>query len=439
MPASVAQQLVLMLVQGIFVGALLVASFRLRRTFGLALVYIVFGVIFQYANLLAGSVYIPLSSWLVVSPGSVVLFPAVLFLVLFVYLSEDAVEARKLIYGVAIANVVFLPLGLLVDVQLQSPQAINPFHIAPDLFGVQPRIVASSAVVLFLDTLLVCLLYEWISRYTRSIFVRVWVSLTLTLYFDSVAFATAAFAGSSAYVDIMLSQLAGKTVAALVYSIVLATYLRYFNVTDSVVAGEGRALGEMFRLLTYRQRYEELQKIVVRDALTNVYNRGFFDEAIDKYVAMSKRSGRPICMMMLDVDHFKRVNDTYGHAEGDKVLKLIAGSITSTLRVSDYVCRYGGEEFAVLLPQTDLEQAVKLAERVVAELPAALSSGWRGAGQMEVTVTIGVAEFPREASDGAELVRVADRRLYAGKAAGRNRVNAGDAAARESRLTASGS
>src|SRR5271155_184634 len=118
----VAQQLLLMTGEAVLVAAVLVSSFRLRRTFGLALVYIVFGVIFQYANLLAGSVYVPLSAWLVVSPGSVVLFPAILFLVLFVYLSDDAVEARKLIYGVAIANVVFLPLGLLVAVQLQSPQ-----------------------------------------------------------------------------------------------------------------------------------------------------------------------------------------------------------------------------------------------------------------------------------------------------------------------------
>ena len=290
----VAQQLLLMVVQAVFVGALLVTAFRLRGTFGPALVYIVFGVIFQYANLLAGSVYIPLTPWLVVSPGSVVLFPAILFLVLFVYLSEDALEARKLIYGVAIANLVFLPLGLIVALQLQSPQVINPFHLAADLFTFQPRIVFSSALVLFIDTLFVCLLYEWVGRYTRSVFVRVYLSLTVTLYFDSIAFATLAFAGSPPYVDIMLSQLAGKTVAALIYSILLATYLRYFNVTESVVVGEGRALGEMFRVLTYRQRYEELQKIVVRDALTNVYNRGFFDEAIEKYIAMSKRSGRPI-------------------------------------------------------------------------------------------------------------------------------------------------
>ncbi|HXM07463.1 MAG TPA: diguanylate cyclase, partial [Candidatus Acidoferrum sp.] len=348
MTALVTQQLLLMLVQGVFVGGLLVAAFRLRRTFGQALLYIVFGVIFQYANLLAGSVYIPLSPWLVVSPGSVVLFPAILFLVLFVYLTEDAVEARKLIFGVAIANIVFLPLSLLVGTQLQSPQVINPFHLSPDLFAVQPRIVVSSAIVLFVDTLIVCLLYEWISRYTRSIFLRVYLSLTVTLYFDSIAFATAAFAGSPQYVDIMLSQLVGKTFAALVYSIILATYLRYFNVAESMVVGEGRALGAMFRVLTYRQRYEELQRIVVRDALTNVYNRGFFDEAIEKYVAMSKRSGRSICMMMVDVDHFKRVNDTYGHTEGDLVLQLIAAAISSTLRVSDYVCRYGGEEFAIL-------------------------------------------------------------------------------------------
>jgi hypothetical protein len=167
MTAPVVQQLLLMLVQSVFVGGLLVASFRLRRTFGQALLYIVFGVIFQYANLLAGSMYIPLSPWLVVSPGSVVLFPAILFLVLFVYLSEDALEARKLIFGVAIANIVFLPLSLLVATQLQSPQVINPFHLSPDLFSVQPRIVVSSAVVLFIDTLIVCLLYEWISRWRR--------------------------------------------------------------------------------------------------------------------------------------------------------------------------------------------------------------------------------------------------------------------------------
>jgi len=417
-----------MMCEAAFVGALLVTSFRLRRYFGFALVYIVFGVIFQYAALLAGNVYVELAPWLVVSPGSVVLFPSVLFLVLFVYLSDDALEARKLIYGVAGASIVFLPLGLLIAAQLRAPNVINPLHLAPQLFDVQPRIVLSSAIVLFLDTLLVCLLYEVVSRFTRSLFLRVYLSLTITLYFDSIAFATAAFAGSPAYLDIMLSQLAGKTVAALIYSVVFATYLRYFSVSESVLAGDGRGLGEMFRVLTYRQRYEELQKMAVRDALTDVYNRGFFDEALDKYVAMATHSERPLCLMMIDVDFFKRVNDTYGHAEGDIVLKLIAAAVVAHLRVSDYVCRYGGEEFAVLLPQTELSQATVLAQRIVTEMPRALETGWRGAGEMPITVTIGVVAFPAEAAAGADLVRVADRRLYAGKEAGRNRVLAADIA-----------
>jgi diguanylate cyclase (GGDEF)-like protein len=411
MSSAVAQQLFLMIAEGVFVGGLLVTCFRLRRTFGLALVYIVFGVIFQYSALLAGSLYIPLASWLVVSPGSVVLFPSILFLVLFVYLSDDAVEARKLIYGVAGANIVFMPLSLLLAQQVASPAVINPYHLMPDLFSLQPRIVISSAIVLFLDTLLVCLLYELVSRWTRSLFLRVFISLTATLYFDSGAFVTAAFLGNPAYVDILISQLAGKTVAALVYSAVFATYLRYFNVSESVVVGDGRALGEMFRVLTYRQRYEQLQKTAVRDPLTNVYNRGFFDEALDKYVAMATRSGRPICMIMIDVDFFKRVNDTYGHAEGDLVLQLVAGAIVSALRVSDYVCRYGGEEFAVLLPQTELDQAAVLGQRIVSEV---------------ITVTAGVSAYPAEATGGIDLLKIADRRMYAGKEAGRNRVVASD-------------
>ena len=363
------------------------------------------------------------------SPGSVVLFPSVLFLVLFVYLSDDAVAARKLIYGVAGANIVFLPLGLLIAQQLQSPAAINPYHLMPGVFTVQPRIVISSAVVLFVDTLIVCVLYELVSRWTRSLFLRVFISLTVTLYFDSVAFVTAAFLGEPAYLDIMLSQLAGKTVAALIYSAVFATYLRYFNVAESVVVGDGRALGEMFRVLTYRQRFEELQKVAMRDSLTNVYNRGFFDESLGKHVAMSSRSGRPICMMMLDVDFFKRVNDSYGHAEGDLVLQIVAAAIVANLRVSDYVCRYGGEEFAVLLPQTVLAQATMLAERIVIGVPRALASGWQGAATMPITVTVGVAEYPAEAVDGIDMLRIADRRMYAGKEAGRNRVIAGDAPA----------
>jgi diguanylate cyclase (GGDEF)-like protein len=351
------------------------------------------------------------------------MFPAVLFLVLLVYLSSNALEARKLIYGVAIANIGLLPVQLLIAHHVNSAIVINPYHVVPQFFTSQARIVAASSIVLFLDTVFVCIAYEIVSRFTPWLMVRIFLSLLATLCFDSVVFVTGAFAGSPDYVNILVSQLVGKCFSALVYSIVLATYLEYVGPTERAVASDAMELGTMFRIFTYRQRYEELQKRVVRDPLTNVYNRGFFDEAIEKYVEMARHSGRPLCMMMIDVDNFKRVNDAYGHLEGDRVLQLVANALVATLRISDYVCRYGGDEFAVLLPQTELRQAVELAQQMIRAVSDSCADGDGGQAH-DVTITVGVAAFPGDARTARELVSVADQRLYAGKAAGRNRVSA---------------
>jgi len=421
----VATQILLMCGEVVCILAPLLFLFHVRRRFGSALVYIVFGVIFQYSALLALSVYVQLTPAIVVSPGSVVVFPAVLFLVLLVYISEDVIEARKLIYGIAAANVILLPLGLLVAWQMQSPLAINPYHLAPALFVEQPRLVVVSALTLYLDTMLICLLYEFVSRYTRSLFARIYMSFTIILWFDAAIFVTGAFAGNPAYGAILYSHFAGKTLAALVYASVLAVYLQYCSKREVVVSNEGRRLSQTFMLLTYRQRYEELQKMLAQDALTKIYNRRFFDEVLEKQISQSERSNRPISLMMLDVDHFKRINDVYGHAEGDLVLQMIASFLVKTMRSSDYVCRYGGEEFGIILPDADLDQAVSLGQRLVANLPQACSSGWAGAGKTTVTATIGIASFPYEASNSKELVRLADHRLYEGKRSGRNRVVAG--------------
>jgi diguanylate cyclase (GGDEF)-like protein len=352
----------------------------------------------------------------------------VLFLVLLVYLSSDALEARRLIYGVAGANIALLPIQVMVAQHLGSPIVINPFHVVPELFTSQLRVVAASSFVLFPDTVLVCILYEATGRFTRSTFARILLSLTVTLYFDSFVFVTAAFGGTAGYQHILLSQLAAKTFAGIVYSLVLVIYLVWFAGPKRARAGDAIEPGSMFRLFTYRRPYEELERLVVRDALTDVYNRGFFDEAIEQFVGMSRQSGRPISMMMVDVDHFKRVNDVHGHTAGDRILQRVAGALVATLRVSDYVCRYGGDEFAVLLPQTDLAQAIALAERIRTLVPGACAEGGEP-GANEITVTVGVAAFPTEVADATGLIRVADQRLYAGKTAGRNRVSAGDQAA----------
>jgi diguanylate cyclase (GGDEF)-like protein len=122
---------------------------------------------------------------------------------------------------------------------------------------------------------------------------------------------------------------------------------------------------------------------------------------------------------MIDIDYFKRVNDSKGHVEGDRVLTAVAACLASTFRSSDYVCRYGGEEFTVILPNTDRYSATALAEKArvrIAELCTNASLG------VDLTVTIGVAIFPTEATSGEDLLRLVDRRLYEGKSKGRNRV-----------------
>jgi len=419
---AAAQQILLMVGEGVFVGVILLVAYRLRDLFGPSPVYIIFGIIFLYSSLLAEDFNIPLTSWLIVSPGCVVLVPAVLFFVLVVYLTSDAVEARKLIYGVAGANIALLPVGLVIALELQSPTVINPDHLVPELFLAQPRVIIASALAAFFDTVIVVLTYEFVRRRIPSLFLRVLLSLTIALAFDSVSFVTATQVGDPAYADVLISQLVGKTVAAVVYSSVFIAYLRWFRAGASVITGDERSLGEMFRILTYRQRYEALQRVTVRDSLTDVYNRRYFDEALAKAIERSERSSSPFCLLMIDVDNFKRLNDAYGHAEGDAILKQIAQAIVASVRASDEVCRYGGEEFTVLLPHADIAQAVSLSERIGSHVPAACKASRPGAESASVTVTIGVAAFPQDASSGVELLRIADRRLYAGKAAGRNRV-----------------
>ena len=160
-----------------------------------------------------------------------------------------------------------------------------------------------------------------------------------------------------------------------------------------------------------------LAELAAVDALTGIANRRHFDAALAAEVARSRRYGRPLSLLLADLDHFKRINDTLGHAAGDGAIRQFALLLSGAGRAADVVARYGGEEFALLLPETGAEEAARLAERLRAAAEAAPVSGipW------PVTASFGVAQLaPGEGP--AELVAAADRALYEAKAAGRNRV-----------------
>ncbi len=169
-----------------------------------------------------------------------------------------------------------------------------------------------------------------------------------------------------------------------------------------------------------RSLQEQLQDQASRDPLTGMYNRRFLDLIADREIARCLREGRPLTLMMIDVDHFKKVNDTYGHPGGDEVLKNLAALLIGKVRTTDVPCRYGGEEFLLLLPGMPPDIALARAEHW-RETFAAMTS-MSGALAIKATLSVGVAMYPTHATTMAELIHCADLALYRAKDGGRNRV-----------------
>lgn len=207
-------------------------------------------------------------------------------------------------------------------------------------------------------------------------------------------------------------------------------------VADSTYCEMSEKLSEYLEQLVYQSSitldkantYAEILKHATTDALTNLYNRGQFDKRIKQETASARRNKTPLCCMMIDVDFFKKVNDTYGHAVGDAILKGVSGIIIEQIRESDTACRYGGEEFIVILPFTQLSEAQIVAERLRSAVEAKLfditSFNIKGKPTLEVTISIGLGEYKSSETIEGFLEHV-DKALYAAKRDGRNCVKCG--------------
>lgn len=170
--------------------------------------------------------------------------------------------------------------------------------------------------------------------------------------------------------------------------------------------------------------YSTILQYATLDALTNLNNRRQFETRLGQEISITKRQGKPLCAMMIDIDFFKGVNDTHGHAAGDEVLRTVAGIIKQALRESDIPSRYGGEEFAVLLPFTHIDEAKVVGERLrkaVESTPITINQETEDEKQINVTISMGLAEFDSKES-GEALFERADKALYNAKTSGRNQV-----------------
>lgn len=188
----------------------------------------------------------------------------------------------------------------------------------------------------------------------------------------------------------------------------------------------------MSRLRQYRKTMEETNESLIKlnaqleglatvDPLTGLYNRRFMDESLEREVVRATRKQAPLAIIMIDIDHFKNFNDTFGHAAGDVVLRAAGELMKQHIRASDVVCRYGGEEFLVVMPEAGVEIARERAEALRRAMQE-LKISHEGKALGEVTISLGIAMFPQHGSSVAELVAAADAALYDAKSRGRNRL-----------------
>jgi diguanylate cyclase (GGDEF)-like protein len=181
----------------------------------------------------------------------------------------------------------------------------------------------------------------------------------------------------------------------------------------TLIAGQAAAI--LQRVLMY----EEMARLAITDELTGLYNRRHFGTRVAEEIARSRRHGRPFSLLFLDIDHFKRINDTYGHVVGDRILADLGKLLHRWARSSDLLARYGGEEFVVLLPETETSPALAAADRLRQAVEE--HSFPR---RKRLTVSIGVASYPADGQAEDELLKVADQALYQAKRLGRNRTMA---------------
>jgi len=178
---------------------------------------------------------------------------------------------------------------------------------------------------------------------------------------------------------------------------------------------------QMAASLKHFQRFSSVKNMATYDTLTGLYNRRYFEERLGVEAEKSFYSGVPLSLVMVDLDHFKKVNDTFGHTEGDQILCKISSLLKNSVRRKDTVARYGGEEFILILPEAGLEQSFVIAERIRQSVEKTLFEV--GRAQVNLTLSMGISNFPsHRVKSKEELIKMADQALYDAKRGGRNRV-----------------
>jgi diguanylate cyclase (GGDEF)-like protein len=409
------ENLILLLIEAGFYFVFMVGILHLRHQIGIGVFIAALGVMHFLETYLAAVFYIELPFG-VISPGSSVLFSGKLMMILLLYVKEDAAVVRAPIYGLLAGN--FLTVGLSFFLRHHQTIAVVPGRIA-DLAFIDEMgwLMLWGTTLLYLDSLAIILLYERLGRvFRKSTAMRFFVSGVVVLTFDQVGFFAALHFLNGAPIAVFWGGWIAKMLAASAYAVLITIYLHYSRI--SAIPVSPRPISDIFADLTFRERYEDLLDRSGRDALTGVYDRSRLEFEAPRVLSSMLNQGRPMALMIIDADHFKDVNDRFGHLAGDAVLRETAACLQRALRGSDRVFRFGGEEFVVICEDIAADVGAERAEALRRTVEAEI----RRPDDVPVTVSIGVANSYVDGTTLNALLTAADTRLYAAKTAGRNRV-----------------
>ncbi|HTV67298.1 MAG TPA: GGDEF domain-containing protein [Rhizobiaceae bacterium] len=402
----------LLLCEAALYFSVMVGLFRLRKTIGIGVFLCALGAMHFLETYLAGVFYVATPVGML-SPGSTVLFSGKLVMLLLLYIKEDAITVRQPLYGLLIGNALIVALVLILRFH---DIAALPAASTPDIGFLDDMgwLMVWGTALLYVDAILIILLYERLGRVFRNaLLARIAISVACVLTFDQIGFFTVLHFVADAPVEVFLGGWAGKLAAALAYSLLLAAYLKWF---EREALPSPRGLADIFQMLTYRERYEALVERANRDGLTGLLHRGRFDKLGARAVETSLQHGTPLTLLIVDVDHFKSINDELGHSEGDRVLRAVAELLERTVGADDQVFRIGGEEFAVLCARPHALGRL-LGEQIRQAMSAAFAKRAK-----PITVSVGLASVNDWTQTLGDLFAIADRRLYVAKETGRDRV-----------------
>lgn len=408
--------LALLAIEAVAYFTVMVTLLHFRHRIGLGVFLTALGVMHFMETYLAAVFYVQLPFG-VVSPGSSVFFAGKLMVILMLYLEEDAATVRQPIYGLFLGN--FLTVSIAWFLQFHSTVELTPGRGADFSFLREMGwLMVWGTTLLYLDSLGIILLYEKLGGLLqRWIVLRFMVSGFVILTFDQIGF----FSGLHLFVGAPAAVFWGgwkaKMLAVCVYSGLFALYQFKIRRYRWMMTGQ-RAIGDIFNDLTFRERYHDLLERTGRDMLTGAFDRNRMEIEGPQLVRDSLISNDNLTAVLIDVDHFKDVNDRFGHLEGDGVLKAVAAQLAGTLRSSDRLFRFGGEEFVVLAPRTNHAEGLLVSDRLRAQVEHTVANP---DGQ-SITISCGVATLGEDGGNLNALLGSADARLYHAKRSGRNCV-----------------